>query len=397
VTRAPAEAAATRPDRVRLAAYTDYVYRRDGDAVYAERAFALFLARLAPTLEHMVVVGRLDPKPGSAHYRLPDALEFVGLAHYRSLASPGAVALALARSLRRFWAVLAEVDVVWLLGPHPLALAFAALARVRGRRIVLGVRQDLPSYVRSRHPGRRWIHATGDALERAWLALARRHAAIVVGPELARRYSHAGRLLELSVVLIAESDIASPETVATRSYGGELRALSVGRLEVEKNPLLLADVLASLPERWRLVVCGEGPLTAALGKRLRALGVAERAELRGYVPIDSGLLDLYRSSHAFLHVSLTEGLPQVLFEAFAGRLPVVATSVGGVAAAAGEAALLIPPDDAAAAAAALERLAADPELRARLIVAGVERVRERTLDAESRRVAEFLATELAPR
>jgi glycosyltransferase involved in cell wall biosynthesis len=78
-------------------------------------------------------------------------------------------------------------------------------------------------------------------------------------------------------------------------------------------------------------------------------------------------------------------------------LPMVATNVGGVAAAAGEAALLIPPDDAAAAAAALERLAADPELRARLIVAGVERVRERTLDAECRRVAEFLATELAPR
>jgi hypothetical protein len=33
----------TRPDRVRLAAYTDYVYHRDGDAVYAGRAFALAL------------------------------------------------------------------------------------------------------------------------------------------------------------------------------------------------------------------------------------------------------------------------------------------------------------------------------------------------------------------
>jgi hypothetical protein len=33
----------TRPDRVRLAAYTDYVYHRDGDAAYAERAFALAL------------------------------------------------------------------------------------------------------------------------------------------------------------------------------------------------------------------------------------------------------------------------------------------------------------------------------------------------------------------
>ena len=75
------------------------------------------------------------------------------------------------------------------------------------------------------------------------------------------------------------------------------------------------------------------------------------------MPIDGGLLDLYRNSHAFLHVSLTEGFPQVLVEAFASGLPAVATAVGGVAAAAGDAALLIEPQDAAAAAEALERIA----------------------------------------
>jgi glycosyltransferase involved in cell wall biosynthesis len=204
-------------------------------------------------------------------------------------------------------------------------------------------------------------------------------------------------VLELSVSLIAESDLASPDAVASRSYDGELRALSVGRLEQEKNPLLLADVLAALPEPWRLVVCGEGPLAGALENRLRQLEVAKRAELRGYVPIDGGLLDVYRSSHAFLHVSWTEGLPQVLFEAFAGRLPVVATDVGGVASAVGDAALLIPPGDAHAAAAALERLAANAELRARLIEAGFELVRRRTLEAECDRVAAFLAGDDSPR
>ena len=53
------------------------------------------------------------------------------------------------------------------------------------------------------------------------------------------------------------------------------------------------------------------------------------------MPIDGGLLDLYRSSHAFLHVLLTEGVPQVLIEVFASGVPVVATAVGGVAEAAG--------------------------------------------------------------
>jgi glycosyltransferase involved in cell wall biosynthesis len=119
--------------------------------------------------------------------------------------------------------------------------------------------------------------------------------------------------------------------------------------------------------------------------------VEDAADVRGYVPIDGGLPELYRSSHAFLHVSWTEGLPQVLFEAFAAGLPVVATEVGGVAAAAGDAALLVPPGDAERPAAELARVGVDAELRARLVAAGLARVREHTLEAESRRVAEFLA------
>src|SRR5581483_3266620 len=100
---------------------------------------------------------------------------------------------------------------------------------------------------------------------------------------------------------------------------------------------------------------------------------------------------LYRDSHALLHVSWTEGMPQVLLEAFAAGLPAVATDVGGVRAVADGAALLVGPGDPAAAAESLERLADDPDLRRRLVGAGVERVREHTLEHECRRVAEFLA------
>ena len=88
--------------------------------------------------------------------------------------------------------------------------------------------------------------------------------------------------------------------------------LSVGRLDPEKNPLLLADVFARLREqdpRWRLVVCGDGTMKDELAGALRAAGVEEHAELLGYVSLDGGLRDLYRNSHVFLHVSWTEGVP----------------------------------------------------------------------------------------
>ncbi|HKH16897.1 MAG TPA: glycosyltransferase family 4 protein [Solirubrobacteraceae bacterium] len=381
---------------LRAAAYTDYVYRSDGDGVYAERAFALFLTRVGVELGGLVVVGRLDPVPGRWHYRLPDSAEFVALPYYPRLTQPLAAGIGMARSLGRFWRALGGVDVVWLLGPHPLAFACTALARMRGRRVVLGVRQDMPRYVARRHPSSRALRLLAVLLERGFRALARTCPVIVVGPELARHYGAARELLELRVSLVRERDIAPPRAAEARDYDGSLQLLSVGRLDTEKNPLLLADVLAELRRRdarWRLVVCGEGPLEAALGERLRGLGLDRHAELRGYLPLDDGLVDLYRQSHAFLHVSWTEGVPQVLFEAFAARVPVVATDVGGVAEVVGDAALVIPPGSASAAAQALQRVVADAGLRRRLTEAGAACARRVSLDEEARRVAAFLAGE----
>ncbi len=385
---------------LRVAVYTDYTYRRVDGQIYAERAFALFLARMAEELERLVIVGKLDPGGGPTRYPLPGHVEFVDLPYYETLARPGEATIAMVGSMTAFWRVLDYVDGVWLLGPHPLALAFAVLAISRRKSVVLGTRADFPRYVRARNPRRRWMHYVADALELAWRTLARFTAVVAVGPALAASYSKA-RTLEIGVSLVRAQDIMPAEVAANRSYEhAEIRVLSVGRLEEEKNPLLLADVLARLRARepaWRLVVCGEGPLEDELRARLEELGVAEHADLLGYVPHDRGLREIYRQSHALLHVSWTEGLPQVLFEAFAARLPVVATDVGGVAAAVGDAALLIEPGDGDAAVDALERLRNHGGLRERLIKAGLDRLSGGTLDAEARRVVAFLSSQFATR
>jgi glycosyltransferase involved in cell wall biosynthesis len=376
---------------LRVAVYADNWYRFYPDGVYADRSLVVFIAGLATAAEHTVLLGQLDSSLTRAHYRVPDDVRFVGLPSYPSMLTLQAP-LAMLGSLRRFWRVLGEVDVVWLLGPHPLCVAFAALAAVRRRRVALGVRQDFPAYVRSRHPDRRIVHLAGDLLELSYRLLARRCPTVVVGPELARNYSRARRLLSICVSLVRDSDIADAGESARRSWDGRRPVLTVGRLETEKNPLMLADVLERLDGNdWRLVICGEGPLEGELRAQLRKLGVEDRAEVLGYLPIHGGLLDRYRAAYAFLHVSWTEGMPQVLLEAFASGTPVVATAVGGVPEAAGDAALLIPPGDPDAAARALERLAADPELRGRLVAAGFERLRGRTLEGQSALVAQFLA------
>ena len=142
---------------MRLGVYTDYHYWREGDSYYAERAFFTFITSLRPLMDRIVLFGRVNPKPGRSHYRVPDDIDFVALPHYPSLAHPLAALRGMAGSLRRFWRSLDDVDAVWLLGPHLLAIGFAGLAVLRGKRVFLGVRQDLPRYVESRHPGKRWM------------------------------------------------------------------------------------------------------------------------------------------------------------------------------------------------------------------------------------------------
>jgi glycosyltransferase involved in cell wall biosynthesis len=382
---------------VRLAVYTDYEYRSDGVRRYGQRAFVVFLEALRTRVDRLVLVGRLDPQPGTSHYPLHDDTELVGLSHYESLTHPWSVARSLVASLVRFWRLLDECDTAWILGPYPHSVAFALLTAVRRRRLVLGARQDMPVYVRSRRPDRRWMHISADILEAIWRLLARRYAVVVVGPELERKYldGHARSVLATAVSLISERELdAAAGAVSAREYDGELTLLTVGRLDTEKNPLLLADIMSVLvagERRWRLLVCGEGPMREELHARIAERGLLDRVELLGYVPIDGGLLDLYRSSHAFLHVSLTEGFPQTLVEAFACGLPTVATAVGGVPAAAEGVALLVEPNDADAAARELERVADDQELRARMIESGLARAREGTLEAASQRLAEFIA------
>ena len=88
-----------------------------------------------------------------------------------------------------------------------------------------------------------------------------------------------------------------------------------------------------------------------------------------------------------------DGLSNAAVEAMARGVPVVTTTAGSAAEVIrdGEEGLLVPPDDPAALAAALERLAREPELHARVGAAGCARARaELDLELTARRLADVL-------
>jgi glycosyltransferase involved in cell wall biosynthesis len=383
---------------VRLGVYADVAYRCQDGVHSSGQAFVGFVSGLADHVDELVLFGRVDPRPGRSHYIVDPRVRFVALPHYPRVTDVGGQLRVGRATARRFGSELARLDAVWVFGPHPIALVVALRARRSRTPLVLGVRQDYPAYIAGRVPGRRWFWApvVARGLDAAFRRLARTAPTVALGDEIARAYAAGpAPVLSTGFSLVAEADILEPGA-AGRPWGDPRRLLTVGRLDPEKNPLLLADILAGLRRRdprWRLTVVGDGPLAGALGARAADVGVADVLELRGYVPQGDELRAIYRAHDAFLHVSRTEGLPQVLFEAQAAGLPVVATAVGGVRAALGptSSGLLIPPDDTAAAVDALTAMADDPGLRHRLAERGLALARSNTREAQSRRIVAFIA------
>lgn len=382
---------------MRLAIYLELVYRRDERGYSTDRAFILFLLALRDRFESLALIGRVDPEPGRAAYAIPAEVELIALPHYKTLKHLGALTLSLPRTLRALWRSLDGVDALWAIGPHPMSLPITVFAKLRRRRVLLGVRQDFPEYVRHRLPNRRWRPTLWVAhlLERTFRGFSRRTPAIVVGHDLFETYSRKGKkVLEIAVSLISEKDIAAAPNVRELKKTGPIRLLSVGRLDPEKAPGLLLDAFELLQEDgrpWCLTIVGTGPLEDELRASAERFGGA--VEVAGYVPHGEELFALYRGADLFVHVSRTEGLPQVLVEAQALGLPIVGTDVGGVGAAldGGAAGLLVPPGDPRALADAVRKLMSDTGLRRALAGRGLELARSQTLEAQAGRVAEFIA------
>jgi glycosyltransferase involved in cell wall biosynthesis len=388
----------------RLGIYVDTVFHVDEMDEQRVRvdpvdyAFLLFATEVGERFDRLVLFGRTRAGVAPDDLVPLDDVDLARLPYYDSLLDVGGVVRAGRGTLRGLLRGLSAVDVVWVLGPHPYGFALIGLAFLRGKRVVLGVRQDTIDYFRNRLPARgsRPLLGAVWAMDGLYRLLSRRVRTTVVGQRLARRYGGGhGRVLPMNVSLIRSGDVVNAP--ADLDWGGTIELLSVGRLEPEKNPLLLIDALAQLeaerPGRYRLTWLGQGRLRDRVAERASALGVEHALELRGFIPHGPALLELYRSAHLFVHVSLTEGVPQVLFEALASGTAIVATDVGDVrtALADGAAGLLVEPHSADALVAAIYGLTDDADLRTRLIGSGLELAAQASLEAESERVARFIA------
>jgi glycosyltransferase involved in cell wall biosynthesis len=150
--------------------------------------------------------------------------------------------------------------------------------------------------------------------------------------------------------------------------------LGLGRLHASKAHDVSLKALARLPEVW-LWIAGSGPLEAELKVLAAQLGVAARVRFLGWRDDPSAL---YRAADACLFPSRFEPLGNVVIQAWAHGLPIVAAGSRGPADLIRneQDGLLVAIDDDEALAKAAGRLIAEPGLGARLAEAGTGRVAE---------------------
>ncbi len=170
------------------------------------------------------------------------------------------------------------------------------------------------------------------------------------------------------------------------------RILSVGRLVPKKGyvELLAAlHLLASAGVPFRCDIYGGGPLRDELAGRISDLGLVDRVILHGARLQDEIVAALRRAAVFALAPVIVEdgdrdGIPNVLVEAMAAGVPVVATRTSGIPELVrdGQEGLLVEPRDPAELAGALRRVLTDAAFAAQLAAAGRRKV-ELDFDVET--------------
>jgi glycosyltransferase involved in cell wall biosynthesis len=286
-------------------------------------------------------------------------------------------------------------DAVHVCSPGPAAVAGALVARAMSLPLVGSYHTELTAYAGLRSGERRVAEATALAVSAFYgacdvvlspsLATDEALAAIGMGPERVLRWDRGVDTSRFDPSLRVLSPLTDPP----------IDILYSGRLTQEKGIELLAGAftLARAQEpRLRLVLAGGGPEQERLRERL-----GENASFLGWLEGDE-LARAYASADIFLFPSATDTFGQVILEAQASGLPVLALARGGPLSLIEHrvSGLLCEPEAALLADALLE-LARSPLLREHLSRGGLRAVRTRTWERALERLADGYQRVLADR
>jgi glycosyltransferase involved in cell wall biosynthesis/predicted metal-dependent phosphoesterase TrpH len=284
-------------------------------------------------------------------------------------------------------------DLLHLASPGPAGVIAAACGRVGGLPVVGSYHTELAAYAQLR---------SGDAsvAQGMRLALGMFYGGfeVVLSPSPASDHS----LAEVGVpgdrvmrwTRGVDTERFDPAKRDPSGYPGGIRVLYAGRLTTEKGVELLANAFLHARRRdtrLHLLLAGGGPEEEALKSKL-----GRHATFLGWLDGEE-LARVYASADLFLFCSRTDTFGQVILEAQASGLPVIAVDAGGPSSLIrdGRTGRLCPSEPAALADAVLE-FAGSPSLRDRLARRALNAARSRSWESALAELAAGYARALGP-
>jgi glycosyltransferase involved in cell wall biosynthesis len=235
-----------------------------------------------------------------------------------------------------------------------------------------------------------------NELDRVSLPRARRVVTVCndFARQLERKGVPANRIRVVRNPVRASLAMDAAEKVRLRAKLGLGQAnviLSVGRLSREKGHADLLRAMQVLRKSRQagpslhLLIVGDGPERGTLQSLCSNLKLQDCVTFTGH---QSDVGPYYAAADVFVLPSHSEGSPNVLLEALAAELPMVATAVGGIPEVLSDDvnALLVPSQAPETLASAIGRLLDEPQLRQRLIANGKEVVAQHNPQAYFRNV-----------
>ena len=129
---------------------------------------------------------------------------------------------------------------------------------------------------------------------------------------------------------VEKSKMVGPDFVRSINENEPLKMVCAGRLSYEKGYDILLDALAQIKSEippFIVEIYGHGPEQENLRQQTERLGLTDCVFWRGFT---DDIISVLRTSDLLLLPSRTEGMPNVLLEAWAQKLGVVSAAVGGV-------------------------------------------------------------------
>jgi glycosyltransferase involved in cell wall biosynthesis/predicted metal-dependent phosphoesterase TrpH len=276
-------------------------------------------------------------------------------------------------------------DAVHVTAPGPAGIAATLLTRTAGTPLIASYHTELVAYA--------GLRSEADGVEQfAKGAMGAFYGApsLVLSPSPAADRSllalgvDGGRLARWERGV--DTSRFDPGKAARAAYPGEIKVLYAGRLTREKGVDLLAESFLrarAVEPRLHLLLAGGGPEEGELRGRL-----GEHATFLGWLEGED-LARAYASADVFLFCSTTDTYGQVVLEAGASGLPVVAVAEGGPASLVENRHTgMLCQADADHIAGTLLRLAASPLLRRHLGSSAVRAARARSWDRAMEQLAD---------